>query len=78
MVGAFADGMPWTMGWVIASFGIGSALYPGSLYRRRPCSRLVHGLGASRTDHHMKRGRRRVIPGKDCRAPRVNLAKSIT
>jgi DHA1 family bicyclomycin/chloramphenicol resistance-like MFS transporter len=26
MVGAFADGTPWTMGWVIASFGIGSAL----------------------------------------------------
>ena len=26
MVGAFADGTPWTMGWVIALFGIGSAL----------------------------------------------------
>jgi DHA1 family bicyclomycin/chloramphenicol resistance-like MFS transporter len=26
MVGAFADGTPWTMGWVIATMGVGSAL----------------------------------------------------
>ena len=25
MVGAFSDGTPWTMGWVIALFGLGSA-----------------------------------------------------
>jgi len=40
LVGAFADGTPWTMGWVIASFGIGSALCAWFLV---PSKTVAHG-----------------------------------
>lgn len=36
LVGAFADGTPWPMGWVIAAAGLGSALSGWALSRRSP------------------------------------------
>lgn len=36
LVGAFADGTPWPMGWVIAAAGLGSALSFWALSRRSP------------------------------------------
>ena len=39
LVGAFADGTPWPMGWVIAVTGVGSALSGWALSRIRPARR---------------------------------------
>jgi DHA1 family bicyclomycin/chloramphenicol resistance-like MFS transporter len=36
LVGAFADGTPWPMGWVIALLGIGSALCAWALSSAPP------------------------------------------
>ncbi len=41
LVGAFADGTPWPMGWVIAAAGLGSALSSWALSRRLPDTSLV-------------------------------------
>lgn len=43
MIGAFADGTPWTMGWVIAAFGIGSAFCAWFLV---PSKALAYRLGS--------------------------------
>jgi DHA1 family bicyclomycin/chloramphenicol resistance-like MFS transporter len=40
LVGAFADGTPWPMGWVIAAAGLGSALSSWALSRRLPDTSL--------------------------------------
>jgi MFS transporter, DHA1 family, multidrug resistance protein len=40
LVGAFADGTPWPMGWVIAAAGLGSALSGWALSRRSPRTSL--------------------------------------